>query len=161
MKKILFMMLALVCSTFFVIAQRPQQKREQMNPEQMAEMRTERMVKKYGLNDEQKTKLLELNKKQTENMKLMRPKTLPKDSLKAMSKEEKKAYKKELKEQKEAMEENMKKNEENYQAELKNILTSEQYANYQKDEQTRMERRQGRRGSMNRPPRQMPEDMDF
>lgn len=161
MKKIVFMLVALFCSSLFVNAQRQQQKREQMNPEQMAEMRTQRMVKKYGLNEEQKTKLLALNKKQTEGMTLARPKALPEDSLKAMSKEEKKAYKKEREEQKKTMQEAMKKKAGNYQTELKKILTSEQYASYQKDEQARMERRQARRGSMNRPARRMSEDMDF
>lgn len=152
MKKIIFMLVALFCSSLFVNAQRPQPRRERMNPEQMAEMRTQRMVEKYGLDDEQKARLLELNKKQMENRRQVRPKALPKDSLKAMTKEEKKAYKQEREEQKKAMQETMKKNAEDYQAELKKILTSEQYASYQKDEQARMERRQSRRGSMDRRP---------
>jgi Spy/CpxP family protein refolding chaperone len=63
MKKIVFAIVAALMVGATVNAQERQGRRQQMNPEEMMKQRTERVVKQYGLNDEQAAKLLELNKK--------------------------------------------------------------------------------------------------
>ena len=72
MKKIILVLLAVFMYGFAAEAQRPQRpQRERMDPEKMVEMRTERIVKKYNLSEEQASKLLALNKSQAEKMKAM------------------------------------------------------------------------------------------
>lgn len=144
-KNLVMMMLVLLCGTGVMYAQGPRGPRPQMNPEQMAKMRTERIVKKYGLNEEQQKKLEALNKEQAEQMKVPRIRPVPKDSLEAMSKKERKAYKAKMEKQREEMKAERQKKEAEYQAALKKILTSEQYAQYQKDEEA-MKQRRGQMG---------------
>lgn len=154
MKKIILVLLAVFMYGFAAEAQRPQRpQRERMDPEKMVEMRTEQMVKKYNLSEEQASKLLALNKSQAEKMKAMQPKPLPKDSLDAMSKAARKEYKKQQKAQCEEMQKVREQNEADFEVELKKILTSEQFAQYQKDEQARKERMENRRrgGNMGGP----------
>lgn len=160
MKKFIFMMVALLICSLSVEAQRPQRP-ARMNPEEMMQKRTEQMVKKYNLNEEQATKLLALNKGQIEKMKAIRPNPLPKDSLQAMSKDARKAYKKEMKEKQESMREVQKNMETEYQTALKEILTTEQFEQYQKDEQARMEQRNARRNRGFDGPRRGPRENGF
>lgn len=144
MKTLIVIIAALFCFGFQAKAQRPEQgKRMDMTPEQMAEQRTAQMVQKYGLNQEQTDLLFELNKQQMEKMASMRPQRISKDSLQSMSKSERKAYQKEIKQKEESMREDMKKNEEKYEQTLQLILTAEQYAQYQKDRENYMDRREG------------------
>ena len=154
------MIAALFCFGLQAEAQRPEQgKRMRMTPEQMAEQRTAQMVQKYGLNQEQTDLLFELNKQQMEKMVNMRPRRISRDSLQAMSKDERKAYQKEMKQKEESMREDMKKNEEEYEQTLQQILTAEQYAQYQKDRQSFREGRRGPRQGA--PERRRQPDPDF
>ena len=132
--------------------------RRQMNPVEMTKRRTDETVKAYGLNEEQAKQLLELNTKfagklgprggmrpgrgmggrdgraRGERPDSMRPGPRP---------------------QREGMPnmEDMRKNMEEYDAELKKIMTEEQYNAYQADRQKRF--RDGRRnpGDRQRLPR--------
>jgi hypothetical protein len=61
MKKLVLTMIAMVTMSLSAMAQDTAQVRRQFNPEQMAKMRTDAVVKKYGLNDDQAKKLLDLN----------------------------------------------------------------------------------------------------
>ena len=61
MKKLVLTMIAMVTMSLSAMAQDTAQVRRQFNPEQMAKMRTDAVVKKYGLNEEQAKKLLDLN----------------------------------------------------------------------------------------------------
>ena len=53
MKKLVLTMIAMVTMSLSAMAQDTAQVRRQFNPEQMAKMRTDAVVKKYGLNEEQ------------------------------------------------------------------------------------------------------------
>lgn len=146
-KKLMMIVMALLCGTGVTLAQGPRGARPQMNPEQMAKMRTERMVKNYGLNDDQKKQLETLFKEQAAQMKGQRIRPLPKDSLKAMTKAERKAYREKMDKDREAMKADREKRQAEYEAKIKSILTAEQYAKYQKDEEAMKQRRQmGPRG---------------
>ena len=67
-------MIAAVAMSFSAMAQEQPQndQRRQFNPEEMAKNRTEEAVKKYGLNEEQAAKLLDLNKRFSDKMRPMR-----------------------------------------------------------------------------------------
>ena len=60
MKKLVLTMIAMVTMSLSAMAQDTAQVRRQFNPEQMAKMRTDAVVQKYGLNEEQAKKLLDL-----------------------------------------------------------------------------------------------------
>ena len=74
MKKIVLTMIAAVAMSFNAMAQEQAQneQRREFNPEEMAKNRTEAAVKKYGLNEEQAAKLLDLNKRFSDKMRPMR-----------------------------------------------------------------------------------------
>lgn len=66
MKKMMITMLA----ALMIVGSATAQDRQRPSKEEMAKMRTERMAERYGLNEAQKAKLLELN---TEYADVMRP----------------------------------------------------------------------------------------
>lgn len=158
MKKIVLTMIAAMAMSLSAMAQDEPQERRQFNPEQMVKMRTDAVVQKYGLNEEQAKKLLDLNSRfigkigpgmggprgprnggprmqGDRNDRPQRP-----DSLRANG-------------QRNGgprgnfggrfNREEMQKNMEAYNNELKTILTSEQFEAYQKDEQERRQHRNG------------------
>lgn len=128
--------------------------RRQMDPTAMAEKRTEAVAKKYGLNDNQQAKLLELNKKYADQMGPRRggqgrmdgkrgnrgPKV---DGQSGATMPQGKEPSAEQKAQMEAKRKEFKEKMEAYDAELQNIMTKEQYEAYKADQKKqRPERRQ-------------------
>ncbi|UKK61558.1 DUF4890 domain-containing protein [Prevotella communis] len=146
MKKLVLTMIAMVTMSLSAMAQDTAQVRRQFNPEQMAKMRTDAVVKKYGLNDDQAKKLLDLNTRFAGKIRPMgpmggqrrggqrmqgdRPQRMNPDSLRAQGQRRGKGQRGGG-----FNREEMQKNMEDYNNELKAILTPEQYEAYQKDEQ--------------------------
>lgn len=146
MKKLVLTMIAMVTMSFSAMAQDTAQVRRQFNPEQMAKMRTDAVVKKYGLNDDQAKKLLDLNTRFAGKIRPMgpmggqrrggqrmqgdRPQRMNPDSLRAQGQRRGQGQRGGG-----FNREEMQKNMEDYNNELKAILTPEQYEAYQKDEQ--------------------------
>lgn len=165
MKKILLTMAAAIMLSTTVFAQddNREQRRPRMDKSEMIQKRTERTAKQYGLNEEQAKKLQALNEKYSDTMFMgmaprgdrrpdgpgMRrggdrrpdgprmgqgePRQRPEmnDSLRA-----------EFKKRREEMQQKM----EAYNAELKSIMTEEQFKAYQED----MQKRQRRGGNRQR-----------
>ncbi len=107
-----------------------------MNPRETAQEMTDRMVKAYSLNDEQKTQLQTVNQQFLEDAQKRfeavrgqagnnpsgeRPRMTP--------------------EQREKMQQEMKDSREAYNAQIQKILTEEQYKSFLKDEQERQANR--------------------
>ena len=146
MKKLVLTMIAMVTMSLSAMAQDTAQVRRQFNPEQMAKMRTDAVVKKYGLNDDQAKKLLDLNTRFVGKIRPMgpmggqrrggqrmqgdRPQRMNPDSLRAQGQRRGQGQRGGG-----FNREEMQKNMEDYNNELKAILTPEQYEAYQKDEQ--------------------------
>ena len=146
MKKLVLTMIAMVTMSLSAMAQDTAQVRRQFNPEQMAKMRTDAVVKKYGLNEEQAKKLLDLNTRVAGKIRPMgpmggqrrggqrmqgdRPQRMNPDSLRAQGQRRGQGQRGGG-----FNREEMQKNMEDYNNELKAILTPEQYEAYQKDEQ--------------------------
>ena len=146
MKKLVLAMIAMVTMSLSAMAQDTAQVRRQFNPEQMAKMRTDAVVKKYGLNDDQAKKLLDLNTRFAGKIRPMgpmggqrrggqrmqgdRPQRMNPDSLRAQGQRRGQGQRGGG-----FNREEMQKNMEDYNNELKAILTPEQYEAYQKDEQ--------------------------
>jgi hypothetical protein len=146
MKKLVLTMIAMVTMSLSAMAQDTAQVRRQFNPEQMAKMRTDAVVKKYGLNDDQAKKLLDLNTRFAGKIRPMgpmggqrrggqrmqgdRPQRMNPDSLRAQGQRRGQGQRGGG-----FNREEMQKNMEAYNNELKSILTPEQYEAYQKDEQ--------------------------
>lgn len=146
MKKLVLTMIAMVTMSLSAMAQDTAQVRRQFNPEQMAKMRTDAVVKKYGLNEEQAKKLLDLNTRFAGKIRPMgpmggqrrggqrmqgdRPQRMTPDSLRAQGQRRGQGQRGGG-----FNREEMQKNMEDYNNELKAILTPEQYEAYQKDEQ--------------------------
>lgn len=146
MKKLVLTMIAMVTMSLSAMAQDTAQVRRQFNPEQMVKMRTDAVVKKYGLNDDQAKKLLDLNTRFAGKIRPMgpmggqrrggqrmqgdRPQRMNPDSLRAQGQRRGQGQRGGG-----FNREEMQKNMEDYNNELKSILTPEQYEAYQKDEQ--------------------------
>lgn len=146
MKKLVLTMIAMVTMSLSAMAQDTAQVHRQFNPEQMAKMRTDAVVKKYGLNDDQAKKLLDLNTRFAGKIRPMgpmggqrrggqrmqgdRPQRMNPDSLRAQGQRRGQGQRGGG-----FNREEMQKNMEDYNNELKSILTPEQYEAYQKDEQ--------------------------
>ena len=146
MKKLVLTMIAMVTMSLSAMAQDTAQVRRQFNPEQMAKMRTDAVVQKYGLNEEQAKKLLDLNTRFAGKIRPMgpmggqrrggqrmqgdRPQRMNPDSLRAQGQRRGQGQRGGG-----FNREEMQKNMEDYNNELKAILTPEQYEAYQKDEQ--------------------------
>ncbi|MBP1613697.1 MAG: hypothetical protein H6Q13_1145 [Bacteroidetes bacterium] len=114
MKRIAFLMVALLMVGGLAMAQGPRKEgKMKMDPKERAEKMTERMAKEYSLNEAQKKQLLDVNLALNEKM--------------AKKAEDKKA-------EKEQMHKEMKANRDAYDAQLKKIMTKEQYASYVKNQ---------------------------
>lgn len=184
MKKIFLTLIAAVAMTTSVMAQDSTQVRRehrQMDPQEMIKHRTDETVKKYGLNEEQAKKLLDLNIRFADKMRPMmggqrrggferrqmgerpqmgerrqlreRPQIQRNDSLREMHRQigerpqpqgiDSLRARRPMGERRGNFggnREEMQKNMEAYDAELKTILTEEQYNAYKKDEQSRRPR---------------------
>lgn len=150
MKKIGLMMFALVAMLTGVSAQengpRGDRRGPRMDRETMVTRMTERQAERLGLNEEQTAKMKELNADYFAQMEQMRGGAPVKnDSIapKKLTREERKALR-------EANEEKMKTLRTDYMAKVKEVLTEEQYAKFEKMEK---ERPQGRPGGRRGGPR--------
>lgn len=147
MKKIVFWMVALLIVSATAMAQggrKGGERGERMDAKTRAERMTERMVKEYSLNDAQKQQLMEANLAWTEKM-----------SGKQMgrsAKQKEENAPKITKEEREKMATEMKKSREDYEAQLKKILTKDQYETYVKKQAER--EKQMKEGRQNRQKRQ-------
>ncbi|MBR1485545.1 MAG: DUF4890 domain-containing protein [Prevotella sp.] len=160
MKKILFAIMAALTINISAVAQEQKEgnrpERPQMNPTEMAQRRTDGMVKKYGLNDEQAKKLLELNTQYAGKLsprqgaqRARKPEGAAPDTTKQA-----RPQRMERRGGRGEMPEEVRKEMEAYDAALKTILTEEQYNAYQEDMKKRPQRpgggrqggRQGGRG---------------
>lgn len=160
MKKMMVAFIAMaMCAN--VMAQEVNEQKQEPKPvdkEEMAQKRTDFMVEKYGLNEEQAAKLLELNKAHADKQRPMRrdfrrppmkkfegkdleeKEMAPEEMDKVPEKMEKapeKMDKPALKEKKPGMRDEMKKEREAYENELQKIMTEEQFSAYKKDTEKR------------------------
>lgn len=146
MKKVILLFAIMLTVSAACNAQESESKRKMPSPEQMAQRMTDRMASQYGLNDSQKTALLELNKKYGATM--PRPhRGGPRgrgagqtDGQTGASQQVARPSKEEMSKRREEMNKNM----ETYNSEIKKIFTDEQYKKYTSDQQNR--RQKGQRG---------------
>lgn len=144
MKKIVFWMFALLLMSSAVMAQGNRRGGAPMDSKTRAERMTERMVKEYSLNNEQKQKLQVANLAWVEKMnanQVARPGQQKNEKAAKMTKEERDKRMAE-----------MKKSREEYDAQLKKILTKDQYDAYTKKQAER--EKQMKEGRQNRQRRQ-------
>ncbi|MCP2045618.1 DUF4890 domain-containing protein [Pontibacter sp. HSC-36F09] len=107
--------------------------RAQKSPEEMAQMKTDMMAQKLELSASQKNQLQKLNMRHAQEMKAMQ--------------ESHKATTEKTPEQRAQMQEARKVSHEKWQAELKSILSAEQYAKYETDRaEMKQKRADGKRG---------------
>ena len=139
MKKLLLAAVALIFSVS-MFAQQPQRGvRREFKPEEMATRMADGMKKELNLNDEQYKSVYNLYLKRGEEMKARRDKGQQGQQV-----------------SREARREEMKKNQEAMNAELKKILTAEQYTKYEEMLKKQRQRQGGPRGGQGgagRPPR--------
>ena len=141
MKKILFAAVALIFSVS-MFAQAPQRgERREFKPEEMATRMADGMKKELNLNDEQYKSVYNLYLKRGEEMKARRDKGQQGQQV-----------------NREARREEMKKNQEAMNAELKKILTPEQYTKYEEMLKKQQQHRgqggpRGPQGRQGMPPR--------
>lgn len=132
-----------------------QQQAGNMNQTEMIQRRTDAVVKKYGLNEEQAGKLFELNKKYADKMgprrgprpqgRMGRPHRMNRDSIQANRNMKRPEHgDSAMINRPGKMPLDWRKTMEAYDTELKAILTEQQYGSYQNDRKSRMQ--QGGRG---------------
>lgn len=123
--------------------------RPRFNREEMVKFRTERMVKRYGLNAEQAAALLALNEKQLPMMRHSRRGNQPEKADSTSQRPRREGNKADAKGQRMDRGHRIgKHNIEAYNAELQKIMTAEQYKSYQEDMEKM--RKQGPRNRQNR-----------
>jgi len=122
-------------------------KGEKMDKTEMSQRRTEQMTERYGLDEKQSKKLLELNKEYGDKMRPMGrpPRMRPNDNPSKEQMQGEQAQERPNKEQFEEMRKKMEEEREAYNKELKKIMTDEQYAKYEQDEKN-MKQPRGRFG---------------
>lgn len=129
MKKIVFVLVALIA--FNAQAQKGQQNRSEMSPEEMATKRTEQMTSDLDLTEDQQKLVQEIN---LENSKIVGE--LRGKRGKDMSDDERSAMRTKMK----ALQ------TENQEA-MKEVLTEEQYIKWDKMQKEKMEKARGQRGN--------------
>jgi periplasmic protein CpxP/Spy len=137
MRKTILAMVAMALMTINANAQDEQRRPERrFNKEEMVQHRVDGMAKELGLDSLQKASLAKLYAKYDDKMGFRmpprRPEGAPKDSM-----EMKRPSEEEMKK----MHEEMQKSREEFTAELKKILTTEQYTKYEE-----LEKKHARRG---------------
>ena len=160
MKKIVLAVAAAIMMATSVMAQDAEKKqgeRRQFDPSEMIQKRTDETVKKYGLNEEQAAKLLELNKKYAEQMRQRgprmgrgnrggRPERMDRANRDSLKQKPMQRPDRQLKRERGPQGMNQM---EGYEAELKTILTEKQYEAYAADRKKMMESRRSQRPQMN------------
>lgn len=144
MKRIVFWMVALLLIGSTAMAQGGRKGGERMDPKTRAERMTERMVKEYSLNDTQKQQLMDANLAWVEKM--------AGNQVGRSNKQKDENAPKVSKEDREKMMAEMKKSREDYDAQVKKILTKDQYDTYVKKQAER--EKQMKEGRQNRQKRQ-------
>jgi len=135
---------ALIATT--ATAQDDSQKREKgrdFDPTEMVQKQTERMAEEYGLDEKQTAKLLELNKEYAGKMQPMGrpPRMKPPQDGGGEQMAPPMEQERPTKEQAEEMRKKMMEDRNAYNAKLKEIMTDEQYAKYEKQQKARRDRR--------------------
>lgn len=126
MKRIAFLMVALLMVGGLAMAQGSRKEgKMKMDPKERAEKMTERMAKEYSLNEAQKKQLLDANLALNEQM--------------AKKAEDQKAERGQMRKE-------MKANNDAYNAQLKKIMTEEQYASYVKKQTERQKKMKDGKG---------------
>lgn len=125
MKKIIFLATTLLMVLAFTTQAQERQQRERLIPEQQATRTVEQLNKELTLTEKQQTDL----KKWYTDSYTQRAKNMEKN-----------------RDNREAMRETMKKDRESTEAQLKKVLTEDQFKKYQENEKKRMEQRQNRGG---------------
>lgn len=151
MKRISFLMMALLLMGGIVMAQGNRRGNRAMDPKARAERMTERMAKEYSLNDVQKRQLMEVNLAMAEQMgprsKNMRPakrgRACVTDS--CYCQEYKGKSSKMTKEDRQKMYQEMKSAKEAYDAKLQKIMTQDQYAAYLRNQADRIQKMKSHR----------------
>ena len=106
MKRIVFWMVALLLMSGVAMAQGNRQGgRQQMDPKTRAQRMTERMVKEYSLNEDQKQQLLDVNLAWVEKMAANQGRHSKDDKAARMTKEERDSYVKKQAEREKQMKE--------------------------------------------------------
>lgn len=139
MKKAIIIALSALALCAGANAQEHRQDHKRPDQAAMIQGRTDHMAEKYGLDETQKSKLLELNKEffgkmrhgKMDRGKMRRP------ELSESQKQEMEARKKAMEARKKEMDENRAA----YEAGLKSILTEEQFQAYKKDLESHKDRR--------------------
>lgn len=144
MKRIVFWMVALLLIGSTAMAQGGRKGGERMDSKTRAERMTERMVKEYSLNDTQKQQLMDANLAWVEKM--------AGNQVGRSNKQKDENAPKVSKEDREKMMAEMKKSREDYDAQVKKILTKDQYDTYVKKQAER--EKQMKEGRQNRQKRQ-------
>lgn len=141
-KRMILALVAVVAVGTTAMAQPDMPRRGNIDPAKMAQHRTEQMVKKYGLNDEQAAKLLTLNTQYADKLRPGRGHGMHRHrpggprpeggGRPELTEEQKQQMEKDRKERQQAMEA--------YDKELQGILTADQFAKYKEDMKRRPER---------------------
>ena len=141
-KMVLTIMAAFIMTNVAMSQENKVEGRKQMTETEMAEHRTERMAKKFGLNEEQKAKLLQLNKEFAGKMpgrgfgrpqRMGRPSETPKREVRPDSLDKKHMIER-------VNPQEMRKNIEAYDSQLKNILNEQQFKDYMSEREKMMKR---------------------
>lgn len=151
MKKFILSLIAMLTVMTSALAQNEGNngQRPRFNREEMVKFRTERMVKKYGLNAEQAAALLALNEKQMPMMRHPRRGNQPEKADSTSQRPRREGNKADAKGRRMDRGHRIgKHNIEAYNAELQKIMTAEQYKSYQEDMEKM--RKQGPRNRQNR-----------
>lgn len=151
MKRISFLMMALLLIGGVVMAQGNRRGNREMNPRARAEKMTERMAKEYALNETQQKQLLEVNLAMMEQMgnrsKAVRSAKKGKGCVtdSCYCREYKCKPAKMSKEDKQKMYQEMKASREAYDAKLQKIMTQDQYAAYLRNQAERIQKMKSHR----------------
>mgnify|MGYP002626536051 FL=1 len=139
MKQTLFALMILLGVSVCAQAQDNKQERKRPDKKEMISMRTDRMAERYGLNEAQKAKLQELNTLYADSMAFggqrgmrpMRERVQKQDEGKKDN--QIKPFERPSREEMQAMREKSAATQKAYEAEVKKIMTEEQFAKYTED----------------------------
>ena len=160
MKQTIFSLLVVLGMNVCDQAQDNRQERR-FDKKEMINMRTNRMVERYGLNEEQKAKLQELNTQYADSMNFGRqrgqrpPRDISNQPKSGKVDTEIKPFERPSREGMQAMREKAEATQKAYEAEVKKIMTEEQFAKYTEDRNQMRQRRPDMGG--NRPRGQRPQ----
>lgn len=133
-KMILTCVVATMISASAVAQNQDNQQEKKFDKTEMIQRRTNRMVKEYGLNSDQAAKLLKLNTKYADKMPMGRRGGRGKGNAQQAGDNQRPPQMDESKRSE------MKAVREAYQAELKSIMSSDQYTQYEQNEKSRRQR---------------------